>query len=167
MADPIRLIGPLLDALKAAIAPLSPQAYAHPIPILHNASIGQHVRHILDMYEMLHRGVATGLVNYEARERDPRVETEPSHAVAVMDRIKAGLRSEDMPLEMAGTYDQAGDEVIRVPSTYFRELLYNFEHTVHHMAIIRIGLNALGRDEPSDDFGVAPSTVKYRRTCAR
>ena len=44
-----------------------------------------------------------------------------------------------------------------------RELVYNYEHCLHHLAIIRIGLSVI---QPSlilpNHFGVAPSTLAYR-----
>ncbi|MDX1476670.1 MAG: hypothetical protein R3301_03155 [Saprospiraceae bacterium] len=54
-------------------------------------------------------------------------------------------------------------------SSLERELIYNIEHTIHHLAIIKIGLAIIAPDIPLPaHFGVAPSTVKYKQgICAQ
>ena len=58
-------------------------------------------------------------------------------------------------------------EIVTIPSNYYRELAYNLEHTIHHMALIRVGITEVSGIQLSDDFGVASSTVKYRKQCAQ
>ena len=44
-----------------------------------------------------------------------------------------------------------------------RELTYNNEHAIHHMAILRIALMQESMNVSiSENFGVANSTIKYR-----
>jgi hypothetical protein len=46
-----------------------------------------------------------------------------------------------------------------------RELVYNIEHVVHHMALVKIGLKELLPDlDLPDDFGVAVSTIRYQHS---
>ena len=53
--------------------------------------------------------------------------------------------------------------VHRVESTLDRELIYNIEHAIHHMAMIKIGLKVLAPElHLPENFGVAPSTIRYR-----
>jgi hypothetical protein len=47
------------------------------------------------------------------------------------------------------------------------EIAYNLEHTIHHMALIRVGLHELGDITLDDSYGVAPSTLKYRKRCVQ
>ena len=50
-----------------------------------------------------------------------------------------------------------------VESTLERELVYNIEHAVHHMAMIKIGLRQIAPEILIDkNFGVAQSTVNNR-----
>jgi len=58
-------------------------------------------------------------------------------------------------------------EIASIPSNYYRELAYNLEHTIHHMALIRVGVNEVSSIELPVEFGVAYSTVKYRKQCAQ
>jgi hypothetical protein len=48
-------------------------------------------------------------------------------------------------------------------TNYFRELTYNIEHAVHHMAIIKIGIREVANyvTLPAD-FGIAASTIRYK-----
>lgn len=167
MPDPRNLIGPLFDALSSSLRTLTCEEYARPIEIMHGATIGQHVRHILDIYLCLMRGLPSGVVNYEQRQRDPLIETDPSHAISMMDALKADLPEHDRHVVVEGCYDTDTGTMIHTDSSYHRELLYNFEHTVHHMALIRIGLEVSGHTALPEAFGVAPSTLKFRKACAQ
>lgn len=167
MPDPKKLIGPLFDMLASSLGSLSREEYSRPITMLHGATIGQHVRHILDMFLCVARDLPQGIVNYESRQRDPLIETDPTRAISTMEKLLAELPAQDRPLEVEGSYDVGSGTPVRARSTYHRELLYNFEHTVHHMALIRIGLMALGHVDVPEGFGVAPSTMKHRQACAQ
>jgi hypothetical protein len=55
------------------------------------------------------------------------------------------------------------DQVV-ISSSIERELAFNLEHLVHHMAIIRIGLNiAVPKLDIPMNFGLANSTKRYRK----
>jgi len=49
-----------------------------------------------------------------------------------------------------------------------RELQYNIEHAVHHLAIIKIGVKTLEDSFKLDDnFGIAASTIRNKNACAQ
>ena len=52
-------------------------------------------------------------------------------------------------------------------TSFTRELFYCDEHTIHHLALIRVGINEIGGYQLNESFGVAPSTIKYRQSCAQ
>src|SRR5208283_5257093 len=55
-----------------------------------HASIGQHYRHVLDHFRCLIRGVRAAEINYDARERNPRIENEVTYAsVVTCDLLRA------------------------------------------------------------------------------
>ena len=56
--------------LSASLELLNDSQYVYNSKILSNASIGQHVRHIIEMFVCLEDGYAQGVVNYENRKRD-------------------------------------------------------------------------------------------------
>ena len=49
-----------------------------------------------------------------------------------------------------------------VTTTYFREIIYNTEHTIHHLALIKVGLIELNINIVNPEFGMAYSTIKYK-----
>jgi len=167
MLKPHDTVASVLNDLRETITQLSPVLYSRPISTLQGATLGAHVRHILDMYQCLEKSLVTGIVNYELRERDLRIETDPAFAIQVIDRIIVGILNDDRALILEGSYNKAGEGSLSAGTSYSRELLYNLDHTIHHMAMIRIGLDVTGTFELSSDFGVAPSTVKYRKACAQ
>ena len=153
--------------LSESIRQLTDKEYTQPSNILFNATIGQHVRHIIELFMELEKGYACGTVNYENRKRDYRIETEREFAAELLHKIYAAIDRPDKYLLLEAGYDEDSDEVLTIQSNYYREVVYNLEHTVHHMALIRVGINEVSNVRLPDGFGVAPSTIKYRRACAQ
>jgi uncharacterized damage-inducible protein DinB len=145
----------LLDRLPA-------DAYTAPLVVLHGQSVGRHVRHVAEFYECLLNG-GVQAVNYDARPRNPALETDPQAARRALQRVADELRTEptDRPLLLE---DADG---VQQPTSLFRELTYLVEHSVHHMAIVKIALNVAFPAIPvAEDFGVAPSTLRHRNQLA-
>jgi hypothetical protein len=52
-----------------------------------------------------------------------------------------------------------------VETTALRELVYNIEHAVHHMAIMKIGVREIASYIGlSSDFGIAASTIRHKES---
>ena len=153
--------------LNETLNQLSDGEYKQTSKILFNASIGQHVRHIIELFQCLEAGYESGVVNYEKRKRDFRIETSKELAATLLKEIYLRLERPDKKIILeAEDYCESG-EVISIHSNYFRELAYNLEHTIHHMALIRVGINEVSSIVLPDEFGVAYSTVKFRQQCAQ
>lgn len=142
---------------------LTDEQYQHPSVALSNATIGQHVRHVIELFVCLRQGYEPGVVNYEKRKRVIRIETDRQFAIDTLHDIYGDLNKCDKELILHSNYDELTDELISVRTNYFREIIYNLEHTVHHMALIRVGIKEISSIELPDGFGVASSTIKYRR----
>jgi hypothetical protein len=57
------------------------------------------------------------------------------------------------------------DQKAVVNSSLYRELLFNIEHAIHHMAILKIGTKiVLPEWDLPQQFGVAPSTIRHQKT---
>jgi len=133
-----------------------------------NASIGQHVRHVLEFYECLYQ--AENVVNYDSRNRDILIESSPEHALVVLGEIKDHLQrdAEEIELALETEVSVNDDMAIQVPSSYSRELFYVLEHAIHHMALIRVLIKDQQPDfELAEGFGVAYSTLAYRNQAAK
>lgn len=137
-------------------------------PSQYNSGIGKHFRHILDHYLSLveHK---QGKIDYDARERDGRIETDRGYAISLAIEIIGKLRpySEDGSLirEKVSVRSNEGAKTGDSPwssSSIKRELQFLISHTVHHYALIAVILRIQGYD-PGEEFGVAPSTLQYQR----
>ncbi|HET9056011.1 MAG TPA: hypothetical protein VFN30_04100 [Chitinophagaceae bacterium] len=153
--------------LAETINQLSNEQYAKPCASLNNATIGQHVRHIIELLQCLENGYVTGVVNYEKRKRDLTIETDREVASSLLHELYKNLNKENKEIRLESLYDDTSSELVVVLTNYYREIIYNLEHTIHHMALIRIGVNEVSVLDLPEDFGVASSTMRYRKKCAQ
>jgi hypothetical protein len=153
--------------LSESLRQLSDAEYTQPSSILFNATIGQHIRHIIELFICLEQGYDEGVVNYEKRKRDYRIETERYFAISLLKDIYGKLDKPDKPMILEAEDYTDTMETVAIPSNYYRELAYNLEHTIHHMALVRVGINDVSSVQLPDEFGVAYSTIKYRQQCAQ
>lgn len=138
--------------------------YADTCKALSDATIGQHTRHVIELYQCLLAGYEGGLVNYDDRKRNKLYENDKDLAIAVIKEIQDDLERADKPLVVVcGSHEHA----VSINSNYYREVLYNLEHCIHHQALIRVALISSEDVLVSEEFGVAPSTMQYRKQCAQ
>lgn len=138
--------------------------YTNPCEALSNASIGQHTRHIIELYQCLLAGYAAGRVNYDERKRNLLYENDKT---AAMTGIKEILQNLDQPDKQVLVCCEATDEAACIESNYYREVLYNLEHCIHHQALIKVALFEIKDMSVDASFGVAYSTLQYRQQCAQ
>lgn len=153
--------------LEQCLKGLSNQDYTMAIPVLSESSIGSHIRHILELYIELEKGYWSGVIQYEARKRDKVLETNCQLALLQIDHIVSNLNKQDKDLTLLATYGQETENPLTIKTNYYRELAYNLEHMVHHMALIRIGLSQISNVILPASFGVAASTILYRKSCVQ
>jgi uncharacterized damage-inducible protein DinB len=158
-----------LQQLIDLLLQLDPGIYAHPLPILSGSSLSGHVRHITEFYLCLFNGLVNEVVDYDARKRNPLLETDNLFAIQTLEQIISYIQEveHDQALQLKATYH--AEQSLLVPTTLYRELIYNLEHCIHHLATIRIGVSALTNQYTiPKNFGVAPSTIQHRQTtCAQ
>jgi hypothetical protein len=153
--------------LSETLNQLSQEEYVQPCSTLFNNTIGQHVRHIIELFQCLENGYDQGVVNYEKRKRDTAIENGKDFAVSLLTEIYRNLEKPDKDLILEATYDDHSTGPIRIQTNFSREIAYNLEHTIHHMALMRVGIREVSGIRLADDFGVASSTVKHRQQCAQ
>lgn len=149
---------------------MSSANYARRIQLCYNASVGGHMRHIIEHYQAFLRGLDDGEIAYEKRVRDPLVENDPGYAGGLMESIAQQLSSLGPTLgNRTLHYCAETAEGITSGTTTLRELEFLLSHTIHHYALVAVMARLQGY-EPQATFGVAPSTLKFQRTqatCAR
>ena len=153
--------------LSATLDQLSQEQYVQPCKTLLNATVGQHVRHIIELFQCLQQGYDAGLVNYEKRKRDLQIETDKLFAADLLNDVHRGLDRSNKELLLEACYDEDSSLPIKISTNFYREVAYNLEHTIHHMALIRVGISEVADIDLPAEFGVASSTIKYRKECAQ
>ncbi len=148
--------------LSDALQQLTDEQYATPSGVLSGASIGQHTRHIIELFRCLENGYAEGRVNYDKRARDRAIETNKNLAILLFNEIPGQVDKPDKALVLETDQQEAPGSMLCIKTNYYREIIYNMEHTIHHMALIRIGIHEVTAVELPETFGVARSTIKYR-----
>jgi hypothetical protein len=129
--------------------------------------VGPHFRHVLEHYSCFLAGLPGRRIDYDSRPREAAIETDRDFACDRIRELIGALEScagEDLAAPAAVHLEcDAGDEPASwSESTVGRELHFLLSHTVHHFALIGLLLGRHGID-PGAEFGVAPSTLKFRR----
>lgn len=139
--------------------------YAKPLAVFNGSSLGKHFRHILDFYYCMLKFEKEGTVDYAKRKRDPEVEVDTQAAKVAFQHVLESIADLDEELAITVKADFSVSEEESRPvvySTVGREMMFAFDHAVHHLAIIKIGLRvAFPEFEVDENLGIAPSTLKH------
>lgn len=146
---------------------LDNQRYAASLDIFNGSSLGQHFRHILDFYKSIVKGNHLGHIDYSDRERSAQVEVDAAYAKKAFDHILIAVKGLDEQKRIAVKADFSNytdEDRPMVESSIGRELMFAYDHALHHLAIIKIGIRTSMPDIQLDEaLGVAPATVKFRK----
>lgn len=153
-----------LNELSDLLTQLSSDDYTCPCFGLSNATIGEHTRHIIEMFQCLENQFEIGVINYDDRKRDYLIQTDILFAkqaiVEVIDKL-------DKPNKKLHLQQLVDGEKLLIESNYNRELLYNLEHCIHHQALIKVAVLQNDSITIDENFGVARSTIEYKKQCAQ
>lgn len=150
-----------LKALGELITQLNDQQYTHKIAHLGKASIGGHTRHIIELLHCAISGYDSGKVDYINRKRNLALEIDRVLALQTIQAIGSKIKKGDKRLSLA-VDEVAGSISSDVITTYYREVVYNTEHTIHHLALIKVALLEMDLDLVDENFGMAYSTLKFK-----
>jgi hypothetical protein len=153
-----------LDELISLLNQLSEKEYSKPCFELSGSSIGEHTRHIIEMFQCLNLNYDSGIVNYDKRERNVLIQTNSDFAVQMILDIKKSLSKANKNIQLQQMIDGTA---ITIESNYHRELLYNLEHCIHHQALIKVAVLKCESVAVDVNFGVARSTIEYRKQCVQ
>ncbi|MGC3942926.1 MAG: DinB family protein [Chryseolinea sp.] len=156
----------ILKQLSDLLNAIRHEDFVRPASTLSNSTVGQHVRHTLEFFLCLEKGLDDGTINYDKRMHDKLIENDKLVALSTIERVRRTVEQMyEKPLLLEVGYDMANDNFVTVETTAMRELVYNIEHAVHHMAIIKIGVREIANYvELPPDFGIAASTIRYQES---
>jgi len=161
----------VLDDLAAVVDSLTDTQYADSAIPGVSGSVGGHVRHCLDHVRALERAIDSGVVDYDARERDTLVEIDRTLAWSLL--LSARRRVVAVPVSVLArpvvvrTRMHASMAAAEVLSSLEREVSFVIAHTIHHCATIAV-LAGVTPERLPERFGLAPSTPDgvVRPACA-
>ncbi len=156
----------ILDQLIQVSEQLQDQAFRQPLKVLSDNTIGKHIRHIIEFYDLMILGINSGEINYDQRSHDRVIEENRTMAIEKMNSLKLEIDkiASDSPLKLKANYSLNTDAPIEIITSYYRELQYNIEHAIHHMAIIKIAIRSeFSNVDIPEGFGIAYSTIKYEK----
>lgn len=149
-----------LKDLAKLLDGLTDEEYSQIMETVFKSTVGKHTRHILEFYQVFYKGYKDGMLSYDKRKRNERIETDRKFAIDKLKKLQKRLSKipdeKNLILKM-----KVNNQSYFMPTTVAREFLYLMEHTTHHVALIRIGLENLNPEKNRfQDLGVAYSTPK-------
>jgi hypothetical protein len=153
-----------LQSLSKLLLALTDEQYNKKVIHLGNSSIGAHTRHIIELLQCTIKGYSTGEVDYVNRKRNLLLETDKTLAQSTLQQLDGVAMLSDKVLYLLVEQIDAEVEIQKVTTTYFREIIYNTEHVIHHLALIKVAVIDMGLDILEPGFGMAYSTIKYQNS---
>lgn len=154
--------------LKHLLNTIDSDQFTQKSKLLSGASISQHIRHILEFYLCLINGTKNGVVNYDNRKRNTQIENDIDFANESINEIynNLDLLKNDVNITLEGNFSLNDSSKISIESSLNRELSYCLEHSIHHQALIKIGLIEQNLQYLiNEEFGIAPSTIRATSNC--
>jgi hypothetical protein len=156
-----------LQSLNRLLLNLTDEQFTKKVAHLGNSSIGGHTRHVIELLQCTIDGYSTGEVDYVNRKRNLLLETDRMLTQSVLQQLEGLIKVPDKKLSLVVEQIEGAIELIKVTTTYYREVLYNIEHTIHHLALIKVAIIDMKLDIVDKDFGMAYSTIKYQVLLAK
>ena len=153
-----------LLSVQSILCQINDEDYSTSLKTLKGASIGKHIRHIVEFYECLLFNSADNIVNYDLRKRNLLLEENVKYTndfiTEIIDML-VKIENNSRILLMSKYQNQ----IVSMESSIYREITYNIEHTVHHLAIISIAIPIhFDYINLSANFGYADSTIQYLKS---
>lgn len=152
----------VLNDAKFFLEKINTSEYTQSIPLMFDSTIGTHTRHFIEFYQCLLSQAETHTINYALRKRDLMIENHPEVALKAIEEIISNLDTLTLDTSVILQTSKCGQTTIQ--STIARELHYNIEHCIHHLALIKVGLKIVTPNmQLPEHFGFAPSTILHRQ----
>jgi hypothetical protein len=153
-----------LQALRKLLLALTDEQYNKKVIHLGNSSIGAHTRHIVELLQCTNKGYSTGEIDYCNRSRNLLLETDKTLSQAALQQLDGVVMLSDKVLYLLVEQIDEELEIQKFTTTYFREIIYNTEHIIHHLALIKVAVIYMNLNILEPSFGMAYSTIKYQNS---
>jgi len=125
----------ILNQIADLVTQINDNHYSQALDLLSGNTLAKHIRHILELHVQLISGIDNNEINYDKRERNLLIEHNKTYTIDfIKDLIVKINLIENREIQITLNTTINDDEVI-VKSSLERELVYNIEHAIHHMAI--------------------------------
>ena len=126
------------------------------------SSIGNHIRHILDIFSCVFDGLETNTIDLTQRKRDKQAEENTETGIAYFISIKSQLRNinRNSLQQEVDVIDDLGLGKEKAKYTLASILMQAQSHAIHHYASIGYLLYAQGIELQDNNFGYNPTTPK-------
>jgi len=155
----------IFDQINDILCVLTEADYVQPLHVFNGSTLGQHCRHIIDFYRCVIQGAFCGEVNYACRDRSSAIENNIELAQSQLAELQRIVRElcNDEPLKIVTDFHQdVGNEHEVVQSSIGRELMYAYDHAIHHLAMIKIGIKEnFSYVDIDRTVGLASSTINH------
>ncbi len=155
----------LIDQIIHTIALIPENDYSRELDVFNGSTLGKHFRHIYDFFHCLVEQCACHKVDYAQRTRESIIENDPFFVREKFEQLKKEISplNEDLPMDVYADFHLSDGNRPKVASTIGRELMYAYDHAVHHLAIVKIGIQSLQANIALDkNLGVAASTIQHQ-----
>ena len=122
-----------LKSLSNLLLLLTDNQYNQKIAFLGNASIGGHTRHVIELLKCVLDGYDAATVDYVNRIRNLYLETDLRIARKELEVLTGQIMQPDKRMKLTTESDL--QELVY--TSFYREIVYNAEHAVHHLALIK------------------------------
>lgn len=160
-----RSILEIQSQLESIFSTIDNLQYSMSLDSFSGSSIGKHVRHIFDFYACVLNGSRCGKLDYNERDRNSLIEQDIIAAKVSFRQLAVEIEKKNINQPLIVVTDFFCNNAVDRPlvnSSVGRELMYAFDHAIHHLAIIKMGIKiSFPNLIIPQHIGVAPSTIKY------
>ena len=143
---------------------ISDEQYSDASVAPYNSSIGSHMRHVLDVFSCIFKGLENNFVDFSVRERNLDAEQQTSVGIeyfqSIIHQLKT-LKEEDFKTVVEVSDDMGLGNVIAT-YTVGSALMQAQSHAIHHYASIGYLVYQLEIQLPDAAFGFNPTTPNMK-----
>ena len=131
-----------------------------------NETIGRHIRHIIDFYLCFIGDIDSNFIDYDARKRSAKIESDISFARYKIEEIIYFLKNTDLVDKNIKVRMNSSVYNLDLNSSIFRELMHIADHAIHHANLVQVIIKNEFPDLERNCNFYSPSTIDSKR-CAQ